>query len=279
MPLIAGIDCGSGYTKAVIVNARGEGEPVVAAKAAVRTGVELEKAAKLALGHAIAGLNGPSDEVSYVATTGFGRSTVSFRDIQITEITSAARGASFLVPGTECVLDIGSQSTRAILLRDGSRVKTFKTNDKCAAGSGTFILRAAKYLEIGIDDVGPLSARANNPQPISSVCAVLAESEIINHVSAGVALEDILRGVHDSLADRAAAMLKRVGMGRQVTIVGGVARQQGMVLALRERLRVQVDVAPDCEYACAVGAALLGYRRFLTKLASQSTAELVGSAE
>ena len=275
MPLIAGIDCGSGFTKAVLVQESASGEPFPVARAMVRTGIELENAATQALTEALASIGASRDDVSYVATTGFGRSVVSFRDAQITEITSAARGAFLLAPQTECVLDIGSQSTRAIRLREAGRVQAFKTNDKCAAGSGTFILRAAKYLEIGVEDVGPLSARAQNPQPISSVCAVLAESEIINHVSAGVALEDILRGVHDSLADRAGAMLKRVGMKDQLTLIGGVALQHGMVLALQQRLRVQVDVPPDCQYACALGAALLGYRRWRMK--ETAPAALVGT--
>jgi activator of 2-hydroxyglutaryl-CoA dehydratase len=99
---------------------------------------------------------------------------------------------------------------------------------------------------------------AQNPQPISSICAVLAESEIINHVSAGVSVEDILRGIHDSLAERAGALLKRVGMQKELTLIGGVARQRGMVKALEERLQVQVHVPEDCDSVCALGAALLG---------------------
>ena len=112
-----------------------------------------------------------------IAATGFGRYGISFRDIQITEITSVARGAFYLNPQTRVVLDIGSQSTRAIGLRDAGRVRAFKTNDKCAAGSGSFIQRAAKYLQVGIEDVGELALNSENAQPISSVCAVLAESD------------------------------------------------------------------------------------------------------
>ena len=107
--------------------------------------------------------------------------------------------------------------------------------------------------------------RATNPQPISSVCAVLAESEIINHVSAGASVENILRGIHDSLADRAGALLKRVGLQGELTLIGGVARQQGMVQALRDRLGVKVNVPEDCEYVCALGAALLGHTRLAKK--------------
>ena len=108
--------------------------------------------------------------------------------------------------------------------------------------------------------VAPAS-HAANPQPISSICAVLAESEIINHVSAGVAVEDIVGGIYDSLASRAALLLKRVNVSNELTFVGGVARQRGMARALERRLQVQVNVPKDCEYVCALGAALLGFAR------------------
>ena len=231
MRLVAGIDCGSGYTKAVLLEAA-EGEARVVGKGRVRTGTKLEEAAARALGQALEQAGAAREDVAYVATTGFGRYSIPFRDIQVTEITSAARGAHQLFPESECVLDIGSQSTRAVGLRDAGKVKAFKTNDKCAAGSGMFLARAAKYLGIQVEEIGDLSLGAANPHPISSICAVLAESEIINHVSAGVSVEDILRGIHDSLAERAGALLKRVGMQKELTLIGGVARQRGMVKAL-----------------------------------------------
>jgi predicted CoA-substrate-specific enzyme activase len=258
----AGIDVGTGLTKAVILAAGHDGgPPTILGKGILRTGVELEKAAARALEMAREQAGLPPDQPCYVSTTGFGRYSVGFRDIQATEITSAARGAWFLFPQASCVLDIGSQSTRAIHLRDAGRVGSFKTNDKCAAGSGSFIARAAKYLQIPLEEVGELSLRAQNPQPISSICAVLAESEIINHVSAGVSVEDILRGIHDSLADRAANLLKRVGLGSELTFVGGVAHQAGMVKALETRLGLKVNVPQDCEFVCALGAGLLGLKR------------------
>jgi predicted CoA-substrate-specific enzyme activase len=265
MRLVAGIDCGGGFTKAVLVAQNGSPGSSVLGKGRAKSGVNMEEAALAALQAALKDAGLTRDQVHYVATTGFGRYGVGFRDTQITEITSSARGAHHLFPTSHCVLDIGSQSTRAITMDELGKVRTFKTNDKCAAGSGMFIARAAKYLEIPIEDVGGLSLQATNPQPISSVCAVLAESEIINHVSAGVSVENILRGIHDSLADRAVGMLKRVGMEGEVTFIGGVARQSGMVKALGEKLGTMVNVPPDCEYVCALGAALLGHKRLATK--------------
>ena len=166
------------------------------------------------------------------------------------------------------MLDIGSQCTRAITLTENGKVRGFKTNDKCAAGSGSFIVRAAKYLQLELGEVGEIALRAENPQPISSICAVLAESEIINHVSAGVSVEDILSGIYDSLAERASMLLKRAGMGQDLVLIGGVARQRGMVRSLENRMKVPVSVPADCEYVCALGAALLGLKRLQAQLSA-----------
>ncbi len=261
MPLVAGIDCGTGFTKALLFSAGGNNGGQVVGRGRAKSGVNVEQNAAAALDMALGEAGARRDEIAYVATTGFGRYGVSWRDLQVTDITTAAKGAHWLFPQARCVLDIGAQSTRAIGVSETGKVKSFKSNDKCAAGSGMFIVRAARYLEIDLEQVGELSLRANNPQPISSVCAVLAESEIINHVSAGVSVEDILRGIHESLAERAGALLKRVGMDDEITFIGGVARQAGIIRALESRLSVRVNVPPDCDFVCALGAAMAGQKR------------------
>jgi len=273
MSCIAGIDVGTGFTKAVLVDVTAEDsssprEAPILGRGITRTGAYLEDAARHALRQALHAAGRDRSEVVYVAVTGFGRYAVGFRDIQITEITSGARGATWFFPEASAVLDIGNQSTRAIRLDARGKVSAFKMNEKCAAGSGSFLMRAAKYLQIELEELGELSLRATHPQPISSVCAVLAESEIINHVSAGAAIEDIVRGVHNSLADRAVLLLRRVGVGSDgreaspLVFIGGVARQRGMIAALEERLGRAVWVPPECEFVCAVGAALLGLHRW-----------------
>jgi (R)-2-hydroxyacyl-CoA dehydratese activating ATPase len=264
--LIAGIDMGSGTTKCALVDeggqVRGQGE--------TRTRADFEKVARVALDAARAEAE-IREDVAYVATTGLGRYAVGFRDIQITDLTCGARGAAAAFHDAGYVLDIGAQCSRAIKLRDVGKVKEFHMNEKCAAGSGGFLERAAKYLEVTVADIGPLSLRAGRPQAISSVCAVLAESEIINHVSEGVAVENILRGIHDSLADRALNLLKRVGLDGEVTFIGGVARQEGMIEALRAKLGVAVNVPDAPQYTTALGAALLGWQRY-RKLATARAA-------
>jgi predicted CoA-substrate-specific enzyme activase len=257
MSFVAGIDMGAKSIKVLIL----DGEKRIQGKSVVKTRVDFPAVAKEALNVALQQADLKEEDLDYIATTGFGRYNVPFRDIQITEITSAARGAVFLFPKTRCVLDIGAQSTRAMRVLDTGKVRNFRTNDKCAAGAGGFIERASKYLEIKIEEVGDLSIQATKPQTISSVCAVLAESEIINHVSAGEKVEDILRGVHNSLASRALALIKRAGLEDEVTFVGGVARQKGMVKALEETVKTKVNVSEEPDMIGALGAALLALRR------------------
>jgi predicted CoA-substrate-specific enzyme activase len=265
--LVAGIDIGSGTTKCVLVDEQG----AVRARSLIRTKADFEQVAREVLQAARLEAGVAEDEVAYLATTGLGRYAIPFRDIQITDLTCGACGAATLFPGARYVLDIGAQCSRAIKLRDGGKVKEFHMNEKCAAGSGGFLERAAKYLEVAVPDIGPLSRSAEKPQPISSVCAVLAESEIINHVSEGVTVENILRGIHNSLADRALSLLKRVGLDGPVTFIGGVAQQEGMVVALRAGLGVPVHVPDAPQFTAALGAALLGLQRW-RKLAAPAAA-------
>ncbi|HWP23363.1 MAG TPA: acyl-CoA dehydratase activase [Candidatus Binatia bacterium] len=264
MTFVAGIDIGAKSTKAVVM----DGDKRICGKAVVKTRPDFAAVAREALDRALERAAIENGDLSYIATTGFGRYNVPFRDVQITDITCVGRGAVFLFPKTRSVLDIGAQSTRALRVSDTGKVREFRTNDKCAAGAGGFIERACKYLEVQIDQVGDLSLQANKPQTISSVCAVLAESEIINHVSTGETVENILRGVHNSLASRALALLKRAGMEDEVTFVGGVARQKGMVRALEETLKRKVNVSEEPELVGAIGAALLALRR-LEKLQAE----------
>lgn len=259
LELVAGIDVGSGRSKCVLMEAGGR----VAGVARIRTQPDFHRTAEEALAAALEAAGRPREAVTYVSTTGLGRHSVGFRQIQITDITCTARGVRAIRPAARFILDIGAQSTRAIQVGDDGRVRQFKTNEKCAAGSGGFLERAARYLEIPLESLGGMSARAATAQPISSICAVLAETEIINHVSEGRAVEDILFGVHVSLAERAKLLLKRAGLegDAEVVLVGGVALQDGMVRACRECFGGPVFVPEAPDLVAAAGAARLGWYR------------------
>ena len=257
MHIIAGVDIGSRCTKVALIDRDGE----LLVTTVNRTRPPLAEMVDRVLDEALQRIGADRASLHYVATTGFGRSGYPERDLQLTDVTAAAFGAARLFAGTRSVIDVGAQSSRAIKIEPGGRVREFKSNDKCAAGAGGFVERAARYLETTIEAVGDLSMTGERPVTISSVCAVLAESEIINHVSQGESPENILRGVHNSLAERAVLLLKRVGIEHEITLVGGMGRQAGMVRALEEALGAHVNVAPEPEIANALGAAILARRR------------------
>jgi predicted CoA-substrate-specific enzyme activase len=258
MAFIAGVDLGSGATKTVIIDE----ERRILGRGVARTQADFDAVAAKSLAAACDAAGIAREDLDYIAATGLGRYSLDDRDFQITELTCAARGAHALFPEARYVLDMGAQCTRALSLRDGGKVKLFRTNEKCAAGSGGFLERVARYLEIKLDDIGRISMQADNPQPISSVCAVLAESEIINHVSEGKTIPNIVRGAHESLAERAMGQLKLVGLDGPVVFIGGVALQQGMVEACRRKLGQPVLVPEHPLHVVAYGAALLGLLRY-----------------
>ena len=255
--ITAGVDIGAGTSKAVLVDDGGR----IVAKICQKSGARLDLAGALALAAVLEKAGLTRDDIAYVASTGYGRYQLPGRDIQITEVTCHARGASYLFPGTRCLIDIGAQSTRAIRIDGRGKVMRFKMNDRCAAGAGRFLERISRALEVTLDDLGPLSLRSSDPQAISSICAVLAESEVINLVTSGKATEDILMGAHLSIAERALALLRQVGVEDEITLTGGITLNPGMRKALEQRLGRALNVSPDAVYAGALGAALLGLVR------------------
>lgn len=262
MPIVAGIDVGTSRARALVFDTLSK---KVLARSSIITGHDLPAASRQAYRRTLEEAGLGEDDVEYLAATGFGRYQVPFRDLSITEVTCHAMGARFTFPGTRSVLDIGAQNCRAMHIRENGQVARFRLNDKCAAGAGRFLERVAKGLELELGRIGPLSLDATDPKLISSVCAVLAESEIINQVTAGHRVEDILSGTHDSLSERIAAQMRQVGIQEEVTLTGGVALNVGMVKALEKRLGLPLNVSPHAEYMGALGAAILsGWR--LSKL-------------
>ncbi len=257
MRAVVGIDLGSRMTRGVLLDEHGR----VQAQAARETGSRLEQAAQAVLEELCRCVGAKPEDVVYLASTGYGRYRVPFRQIQITEMTCHAMGALWLFPRTRTVLDIGAMNSRAIRIAENGRVVAFRMNDRCASGAGRFLERVAKALEVSLPEVGELSLRSQNPQPISSICAVLAESEVINHVTAGASVEDILRGAHNSIAERLVALVRQVSPQPEITLTGGVTKNSGMVQALEERLKTKLNVSPQSEWAGALGAALLARTR------------------
>jgi predicted CoA-substrate-specific enzyme activase len=261
--IVVGVDVGSTYTKAVVLGDYGR----VHGRAMVPTGFQLDVAATRARDAALAAAALSADAVTYAVSTGCGRFQVPFRDVQATDLTAQARGARFLFPRTRTLLDIGGQTMKASRLDERGKVVSFRLNDKCAAGTGAFLEKTARYLGYSTPEIGALAATARTPVPISGVCAVFAESEVINHVSCGAAPADIVMGAMGSLVDRSVQLLRRVRLEAECTLVGGILRFAPLAALLRDRLagaaggavNVPEDDLP--QYTAALGAAVLALRR------------------
>lgn len=278
MNYVVGVDVGTRMTRALLMDAGGR----VQGRTSYPTGARLEQAAQTVFDELCQQHRLRAEEIAYIASTGYGRYRVLFRQVQITEMTCHGVGALWLFPGTRTVLDIGAMNSRALRVAETGRVVAFRMNDRCASGAGRFLERVARSLEIELDQVGELSLRSQDPQPISSICAVLAESEVINHVTAGKPVEDILRGAHNSIAERLVALVRQVGAQPEITLTGGVTRNRGLVRALEERLGAKLNTSPHSEYAGALGAALLARQRWLrlggNQVRAGGQAPLVSSA-
>lgn len=267
MTMVLGLDVGASYTKGVVMDE----ERRVVARSLVKTGFNLAAAAEKAYREVLADGGLLPEQVEYVASTGYGRYLVPMRDIQITELTCHARGAAYLFPGTRTVLDAGGQTVKAIKIDERGKVRAFRLNDKCAAGTGAFLDKTARYMGFEADGVGSLALGSQAPVTISSVCAVFAESEVINHLTAGARPEDIMYGAVLSLAGRAVQLMKRVGMEPEVTFVGGMSRNEAFVKALTAALGGGVNVpgGGGGQFNGGVGACLLALDR-VQKLRKQT---------
>jgi len=259
MAYAAGVDVGSTQTKAVIID---ESRRIVG-RALTDTGANVMRAAETAFQMALADADVREEEVEYVVGTGYGRYKVTFGNTQVTEISCHGRGAVQMFPGTRTVVDMGGQDTKAIRVSPAGEIVDFCMNDKCAAGTGRFLGAASSALQIPLDQLGPTALRGERPVKISTTCTVFAESEVLSWLGKGKKIEDILLGVHHSIASRSGALLRRVGVEEQVTFTGGVARNTAMVETLNQRLGLAVNVSDDSHFMGALGAALFALDHIL----------------
>ena len=249
-----GIDIGSSSSKAALLNE----EKKLAAVSVMNLGTgtdaykQVMEDVKLQAGISAA-------DIKYTVVTGYGRVNFKEADKQITEITCHARGVSFLMDHVRTIIDIGGQDAKVIKLRSSGQVENFVMNEKCAAGTGRFLEVMARVLNCSIDQLSDLAQKSTQDISISSVCTVFAESEVISRLSAGEHIEDVARGAHVAIAKRIMGMAGRVGYESKVVMTGGVALNADMAEAVARELDCEIEVAPHCQAAGAIGAAVFAY--------------------
>jgi predicted CoA-substrate-specific enzyme activase len=251
------VDVGSLSTDVVLL----DGDGAVAAEAVVATGASIASAVDEALGRALSAAGAEAGDVACLAATGYGRDRVGGAALRATEITCHAKGAARLFPGAATVLDVGGQDSKVIRLAPGGKVADFAMNDKCAAGTGRFLEVMARTLGMDLAELGERSLRSGRPLPVSSMCTVFAESEVVSLIASGASPEDIAMGVHGSIAERLSALAERVGAAEPVVMTGGVAKNPAARRAIELRLGVRLLVPPEPQTVGALGAALLALER------------------
>lgn len=199
------------------------------------------------------------EDMDYIVATGYGRFSVPFANKQISEITCHAKGIFYLIPMARTIIDIGGQDAKAIQLDGKGNILKFVMNDKCAAGTGRFLDVMSRVLEVGLEEMGEAHFKADDPATVSSTCTVFAESEVISQLSKGISRENIVAGVHKSIASKACSLVYRIGIVNDVVMCGGVAQDAGVVDAIEQELKQSVTVAPNPQITGALGAALMAW--------------------
>jgi len=260
MTYTVGIDIGSGAVKTVLFN---DNQWLAKRVERIRRRDPMELA-RQGFDEVRQEKNLAEKDISYIATTGEGEN-VKFATGHFYSMTTHARGGVFLNPEARAVVDIGALNGRAIYIDERGKVLSYKMTSQCASGSGQFLENIARYLGTAVEEIGPLSRTSKNPEKVSSICAVLAETDVINMVSRGIATPDILKGIHISMASRLVKLLKVTGITKgTVLLTGGLALDVGLLAALQEELvnekisGLTATSHPDSIYAGAIGAALWG---------------------
>ncbi|HEY50837.1 MAG TPA: 4Fe-4S binding protein [Dehalococcoidia bacterium] len=261
--IVAGIDIGSRAAKAVVMN-----NGAIVSSVTCDTGPESVKTSQMTIARALEGTGLALDDMEYVVATGYGRVLVPFANENISEISCHARGITWYFPEVRTILDMGGQDCKAINCDAEGRVNNFIMNDKCAGGTGRFLEMIADVLNIPLEKIGEAALRSKQAIPFNTICAVFAKSEAIAYLRKGVSKEDILAGLNEAIATRCLNLLKRVSIEKEFTITGGIAKNQGMVAQLREKVGLEPLLSEDPQIIGALGAALFAEDRCRGKAAA-----------
>ncbi|MDH4136610.1 MAG: acyl-CoA dehydratase activase [Anaerolineae bacterium] len=255
---VAGIDMGAKYAKVVILK---DGQPEILAQGTAEIGFDLKEAAEEAFNQALKSADLSRDDVTYVVATGASVEAVPFATDTVSMQGAAARGAHFLMPSVRTVIDIGAEMGRAAKCDGTGKMVDFVLNERCAAGAGAFIEAMSRALEVELEQFGPLSLEADKSPPMNAQCTIFAESEVVTLIHEGESKKNIIRALHDAIAERNISMVRRLGVEPDVALIGGLAKNVGFVDAMKRGLEMDVLIPEDPLIVGALGAALVAADR------------------
>jgi len=250
--LVTGVDIGAATTKAVILDSSN-----VLSFFIMPTGHSVAEAGEVVVRKALENVGLSFVDLEYVVSTGYGRRAISFASKAVTEIICHAAGVSSVISQARSIVDIGGQDSKVIGLDGAGNVINFVMNDKCAAGTGRFLEVMAGVLNVGIDEIGPISLMSKDACQMSSTCTIFAESEMVSLRAEGRSREDLLAGICKAMAHRVAIMGQSVGFKKDVVFTGGVAKNVGIKKALEDEIGLEILVPEEPQIMGALGAALL----------------------
>jgi predicted CoA-substrate-specific enzyme activase len=252
MVYVAGIDIGSAFSKAVVM-----AEGKIIAYHIMPSGGNYKLTAEQVVKEALTKAKISLEDITYTIATGYGAANVPFANQTASDVSCLAKGIHYLFPDARTAIDIGGQFTKVFKLDGGGKATAFLLSEKCAAGSGRFLQVIAKVLQIDLEDIGELSLKSKNRVDFNTGCAVFAESEAISRIAEGTAKEDILAGLHRTLAAKIQTMVERLGLKLDCAIVGGGAKDIGLVKSVEEGLDCRLLLPDEPQIVAALGAALL----------------------
>ena len=250
MVCVAGIDIGSAFSKAVVM----AGNKIVAYHVKP-SGGNYRLTAEQVMEEALTKAKLILEDVDYTVATGYGAANVSISQETVSDISCLAKGVYYLFPTARTAIDIGGQFTRVFKLDNRGRATAFLLSEKCAAGSGRFLQVIARVLQIDLKDIGKLSLQSKKKVEFNTGCAVFAESEAVSRIAEGAAKEDILAGLHRALAAKVQTMMERLGIEPDCALVGGGAKDIGLVKSIEESLACSLLVPEEPQIVAALGAA------------------------
>jgi predicted CoA-substrate-specific enzyme activase len=248
--IVTGIDVGGKYVHAVVMK---NGD--IIAKAGAPSGINKAEAAEQVYHDALKQAGLKREDVERVVATGSSGQRVTFADGYIADAAADARAVIKLIPSARTIIDVGAEEGRAIKISPEGRVLDFAINEKCAAGTGTFVDTMARALEIPVEEMAKISLESTRSIPMNAQCAVFGESEVVSLIHQKTSKQDIARAVHDAIAGRIGSVARIVGLEDDVVMVGGVANNTGFIESLKRDIGMDVKVPKDPDYVGALGAA------------------------
>lgn len=245
-----GIDVGGKNAHIVILQ---DGEILAQGKAA--TGIHKSETAEKLYDETLKKAARKRDDVESVVATGSAGKRVPFANRVIPDAAADARGVNRLIPSARTVIDVGAEEGRVVKVSPQGTVRDFAINEKCAAGTGTFVETMARALEINVEEMAEISLRSNKSIQLNAQCAVFGESEVVSLIHQNIAKQDIAKAVHDAIAGRIASVARIVGLKKDVVMIGGMARNAGFIDSFKKEADMDIIVPDDPDFVSALGAA------------------------